>query len=234
MSTFRPSMAAFVRQAGDDVAVPELQWPNDPDAYAKAAGDYYPGGPTVDDMLRDPDRIARKLRQIQDEWRIGEALFPRPIMDRVRDHAADLRNGRSLRRYRGDHRDGHHTVDELAAEIAADDRSRRIAHRRSLRRPFDPSPVHIGTYPTRIRFYGVTDPEQDVEGATIVLAADGEEPPEWTLRVPMLKGERGLPIEDIAEADTGPLVWQPAVALLADMFEPWPSVSALEGADRLQ
>lgn len=190
---------------------------------------------TVDSFLRDSDIVARKLRAIADDQRVSAGLFPRPIMDRVRDRAADRRDGYSVRRYRGVHRSGAWTVDALTEAVIAQRSADRAAHRRSLRRPVSSGPVYLGERPTAIRFYGVPGPSPDAEAlrGTITLAADDDGPPMWTLEVPVLPGPPG-PGEPPAadDADTGPLVWQPATAMLADMFEPWPSVSALEGAHR--
>lgn len=203
-------------------AVPQLQWPTDPDAYARIAADNQPLG--IDAFLRgDNARIARTLANQLEQRMIASALFPAPL------NPATLhrRDGRALRRYRGEHRDGHHTVSELVHQVALADISRRAAHRRSLRRP-QPGMVYLGKreMPFRLHFW---TPDEPHGTATLTIGDDGAR-----LDMPTLQGPPGAPIEDIYEADTGNLLWQPAVFMLADMFEEWPSIAALEGADRGQ
>lgn len=179
----------------------DLNWPSDPGAY------------TIDTMLRDRGQIARTLRDMTDAqiiartWLVGD-FDPRTL---------HRRDGWALRRYRGNHRRrvGAYSPGEVRAMLAADEPARTRAHRRSLRRPpSDGTPVLIGTRPTALKFYDV----RDVNGW---LTMEASEP---LLELPILQGPPGAPIEDIAEADTGPLLWQPAAAMLGDMFEEWPSL----------
>lgn len=226
-----------------DHGLPELKWPTDPNVYGIIADGADTGHvavqladgtirtdrrdtPTVDTFLRDPERIERTLREIADAHGLSGYVLPRPIMDRIRDRAADRRNGRSIRRYRGDHRRGTWTVDALTEAVVDAKSADRAAHRRSLRRPFDPSPVYLGSRWTGLRFY--TAPGDPTDPATMTGTLTIEPDDEVALSVPVLRGPPG-PGEPPAadDADTGPLMWQPATAMLADMFEPWPSVEAL-------
>lgn len=206
------------------MTIPELNWPTDPNAYGILADgadtghvavqladgtirtERRSGGLTVDDMLRDPRRIARRLHEEAELQMIARTWLPGDFDPRQ----LRRRTGRALRRYRGAHRTGAWTVAALADEIAVMDRDRRIAHRRSLRRDkSDGSPVYLGTRWTQLRFY---EPGHPFEG---------------TLTIDVPEGPPGPGIIAVDEADTGPLVWQPAVAALADMFEPWPSLAGL-------
>lgn len=55
------------------------------------------------------------------------------------------RTGWALRRYRGEHRSGAWSVASLAAAVAWGAELTQQQHLRSLRRPFDPRPIYLGT-----------------------------------------------------------------------------------------
>ena len=94
---------------------------------------------TVDGWLRTEGRahVTRTLRQIAVELDLVDEMFPRPIMERISDRAAQLRGRRSARRYRGAHRRGMDTVAAIAADVERQRPAAAAAHRASLRRPAD-------------------------------------------------------------------------------------------------
>lgn len=135
---------------------------------------------TVDGWLRTEHRahVTRMLRQIATELAIADILFPRPINERVAERAAVLRGGR--RRYRGEHRRGQFTVDELAFEVARDHPARLRAHAASLRRwpawRGPQEPIFIGGREVYVRFYGgAPSPETRLEALTGTLVMMNEE-----------------------------------------------------------
>lgn len=88
--------------------------------------------------------------------------------------ARDLhrRSGWALWRYRGEHRRGQFTADELRSAVADAAEGTRRAHLRSLRRPFQPI-VYLGERRTELRWYGVVgDHPEELQQATLVIHPD--------------------------------------------------------------
>lgn len=123
---------------------------------------------TVDGWLRTEGRahVTRVLRQIAEELALVDVMFPRPIMERVGHRAAQLRGGRSTRRYRGAHRRGAYTVAEVAADVERQRSAAAAAHRASLRRRTD-GMVWIGSRYISVPIY--TGPGVDALVATLTL-----------------------------------------------------------------
>ena len=96
--------------------------------------------------------------------------------------ALKRRSGLALRRYRGEHRPrpGASFVDELRSEWDGSELARRREHLRSLRRPFNPGPVYLGTERCTVRVW-----------LPKLAAVDGRpqlelEPPESLLTIPAI------------------------------------------------
>ncbi|OCB43668.1 hypothetical protein A5721_23880 [Mycobacterium vulneris] len=123
---------------------------------------------TVDGWLRTEHRahVTRMLRQIAVELALVDVMFPRPIMERVGDRAAQLRGTRSIRRYRGTHRRGIYTVAAIAADVERQRPAARAAHRASLRRRTD-GMVWIGSRYISVPVY--PGPGVDAPVATLTL-----------------------------------------------------------------
>lgn len=99
--------------------------------------------------------------------------------------ALKRRSGLSRWRYRGEHRPrpGASFVDELRREWDGSELTRRCEHLRSLRRPFNPGPVYLGTERCTVRVWLPGESEQ----ATLKLLA-AESPLTIPAIVPALAG----------------------------------------------
>lgn len=106
--------------------------------------------------------------------------------------------GWALRWYRGEHRGGAWSVTDLADQVARHAELVRRRHVRSLRRPFDPGSIFLGTRMTSLRFYATPgNPEDPFQIATLTW-----EQPEDQGTFPVLPGK---PV-NAEDADTGPVI----------------------------
>lgn len=131
--------------------------------------------PTVDGFLAaHRATITRQLLNLEQDRLLSALLFGAPIADRIAARASRLRGGRSRWRYRGAHRTGIHTVDELAADVARQARRWRALHVASLRLPppGPVTPIWIGTREVRVTFYapGHATP---LQGTLEIVPGDG-------------------------------------------------------------
>jgi len=171
---------------------------------------------TVDGWLREHQRAqtTRMLRQIAEELALSEAMFPRPINERIADGAATRRaryadSHRWFKRYRGAHRVGCWSVDALTEAVIAQRSADRAAHRASLRYPAKPTtPVWIGDRMIEVQFYPLpTDPDYPTSTATLTITPDDN----VLVSLPLIGGPADVPwtkvhTEQDVDVDTGPMV----------------------------
>lgn len=111
-------------------------------------------------------------------------------------------------RYRGQHRTGALSVAVIVRSVAVTAEDTRRAHLRSLRRPFNPGPVFIGTRETKIRLYGALPNGPDDPVGTLVIV-----PPDDVVSAPPL-------IVDADDAPTAPIP-VPSIGMECDWPPPY-------------
>jgi hypothetical protein len=146
--------------------------------------------PDCGDLLDRPD----------DLWAAEQKLY------RAVELQASLkrRRGLALRWYRGEHRPkpSSWTVDELRAAWEAGELQRRIAHRRSLRRQFNPGPHYLGEKLSTIRLWlpGDLDSADTVTGTLELIGA------EPVLTLPVLGCDPGPAVPELEWTEDGRLL----------------------------
>lgn len=153
-------------------------------------------------LIREIQRRAIDAMQAELNAELAEILsVPIPVADRIR-----RRRGWALRRYRGEHRRGSWSVAALTDAVEGQRDADLAFHRRSLRRPFNPGPVYIGSVLHNVKFFGVPAYQTPDGKATLTLfPPDDEGTTVSTLSALLGPGDAGLPpppptytLEDLA------------------------------------